>query len=95
MKKRIKNKNKIVIIRIKTKLDTKIKWSKILGDKINKKSTSKSRKNKTNSNQKNEDQNWYKYKLTRHVWFLKGLAWNLRRGERGGRKRKILAAFDR
>jgi hypothetical protein len=39
-----------------------------LGDKINKKSTSKSRKNKTNSNQKNEDQNWYKYKLTRHVW---------------------------
>jgi len=91
----IKNKNKIVIIRIKTKLDTKIKWSKILGDKINKKSTLKSRKNKTNSNQKNEDQNWYKYKLTRHVWFLKGLVWNLRQGERGGRKRKILAAFDR
>jgi hypothetical protein len=47
-----------------------------------KKSTLKSIKNKTNNSQKNKDQNWYKYKVTKHIWFLKGLPWNPRLWER-------------
>jgi len=38
-------------------LDTKIKWNKILRDKIEEKSTSKGIKSKININKKNEDQN--------------------------------------
>jgi hypothetical protein len=34
---------------------------------LKKKSTWKRIKNKINNNQKNEDQNWYKYKLTWHI----------------------------
>jgi hypothetical protein len=38
-------------------LDTKIKWNKILRDKIEEKSTSKGIKSEININKKNEDQN--------------------------------------
>jgi hypothetical protein len=51
-----KNK-KIEIKRIRFKLDTKIKWNKILRDKIEEKSTSKGIKSEININKKNEDQN--------------------------------------
>jgi polyphosphate kinase len=74
-----KNQEKVKKIkRMKTKLDTKIKWNKMIRDKIEKNSILKSIKSKTNNNQKNKCQNWFKYKLTEHFWFLKGLAWNLR-----------------
>jgi len=57
------NWKKIVIKRMRIKLDTKIKLNKIFWDKIEKKSIEKSIKSKTNSNLKKKNRNWYKYKL--------------------------------
>jgi hypothetical protein len=59
-------------------MDIKIKWNKLLRDKIKKKINFKKHLKKTNNSQKNKDQNWYKYKVTKHIWFLKGLPWNPR-----------------
>jgi len=41
---------------MRTKLDKKIKWNKMLRDEIKIKKTSRSTKIKTNRNQKNENQ---------------------------------------
>jgi len=63
-KKSRNDKKKIAIKNRRIKFNTKIKCWWI---KLKKKSTWKRIKNKINNNQKNEDQNWYKYKLTWHI----------------------------
>jgi hypothetical protein len=50
LKKNQEKDRKIAIKRMRTKLDTKIKWNKIPRDEIEKQKTSKSIKSKTNSN---------------------------------------------
>jgi hypothetical protein len=84
---KLKNKFKKMI---KTKKKSK-EWGPNWIQKLNeincwgmklKKSTLKSIKNKTNNSQKNKDKKWYKYKVTKHIWFLKGLSWNPRLWER-------------
>jgi hypothetical protein len=87
-KKKIKknNRNK----KTRTKLDIKIKWNKLLMDETTKKNQpQKDLKSKTNSNKKNNNQNWYKYKLTWNIWFLKWLVWNLRLGDKRKRRKKM------
>ena len=64
---------------MRIKLNTKIKWNKILRDKIKKNQLIKTIKAKQiNNNEKNKNQDWYEYKLIEHIYFLKRLVQNPR-----------------